>query len=318
MAKISIVVPVYNSEKCLNKCLESLVNQTIKDIEIIIVNDGSTDNSQKIIDEYIEKYPDKIKKLYKQNGGQASARNLGIKNATGEFIAFVDSDDYVELDAYEFVVKEMENKNLDIICFDFYEIIDGEKKKFNHYFIDNEVTPDKKYIVSEAGPCNKVIRTKILIDNKLEFLENRIYEDLAMIPVIGKYTSKIEFLNKRMYYYVIHSNSTMRQVSYNKKIEDIFFVVDKLYNDFIKTDYQEELEYIYIEHLLHAASLRFLKFIEGEKNIYKISEIMKEKFPKWRKNKYYRVQSWKYKIICNLSYYKNIKLLKLILGGTNG
>lgn len=318
MARISIIVPVYNSEKYLSRCLESLVNQTIKDIEIVVVNDGSTDDSQKIIDGYAEKYPGKIKKIYKQNGGQASARNLGIKNATGEFIAFVDSDDYVELDAYENIVKYMIDKNLDIICFDFYEIIDDEKKELKHYFINNEVSSDRKYIISEAGPCNKVIRTSLLIDNKLEFLENRIYEDLAMIPVLGKYTSKIEFLDKKLYYYVIHNNSTMRQVSYNKKIEDIFFVVDKLYNDFIETDYKVELEYIYIEHLLHAASLRFLEFKEGEGNIYKIAKIMKEKFPKWRKNKYYRMQSWKYKIICNLAYYKNIKLLKRILGGNNG
>lgn len=317
MAKISIVVPVYNSEKYLNKCIDSLINQTIKDIEIVIVNDGSTDNSQKIIDEYAQKYPSKIKKFYKENGGQASARNLGIKNATGEFIAFVDVDDYVELDTYEGIVEEMMNKNLDIVCFDFYEIVGDEKKEFNHYFF-NGIDVDKKYIVSESSPCNKVIRRSLIVDNEIYFLENRIYEDLATIPVLGKYTSKIKFLDKRLYYYVIHSNSTMRQVSYNRKIEDIFFVVDKLYKDFAETRYVEELEYIYIEHLLHAASLRFLNFKEGEKNIYKISSIMKEKFPKWRKNKYYKKQSWKYKIICNLAYYKNIKLLKLILGGNNG
>lgn len=317
MAKLSVIVPVYNSEKYLRKCLESLVNQTLEEIEIVVVNDGSFDNSQRIIDEYVEKYPNKIKTFFKENGGQASARNMGILRATGEFVAFVDGDDYVEFDAYKDIVDIMIKKNLDIVCFDFYEVIGDEKKEFKHYF-DYDVKCDRKYIVSEASPCNKVIRRSLLIDNNQFFLENRIYEDLAMIPVLGKFTSKIEFLDKRLYNYVIHDNSTMRQVSYNEKIEDIFFVIEKLYNDFIDTKYIQELEYIYIEHLLHASSLRFLKFEEGEKNICKISQIMKEKFPKWRKNKYYGKQSWKYKLICNLVYYKNIKLLKLILGGNNG
>ncbi len=317
MSKISIIVPVYNSEKYLSKCLDSLINQTLEEIEIIIVNDGSTDNSQKIIDQYIEKYPNKIKSFYQKNKGQAAARNFGISNSTGEFIAFVDSDDYLELNAYKDIVQEMDEKELDIICFDFYEVIQGEKKENQHYFVDNNNLV-KKYIISEASPWNKVIRKSVLIDNKIKFLENRIYEDLATIPVLGKFTSKIEFLDKRLYNYVIHDNSTMRQVSYNKKIEDIFWVVEKLYNDFIETEYVSELEYIYIEHLLHAATLRFLNFKEGKENIYKIVRIMKEKFPKWRKNNYYRKQPLKYKIICNLAYYKNILILKLILGGNNG
>ena len=101
MYKVSVIVPVYNTEKYLKKCLDSLVHQTLKEIEIILINDGSTDNSQKIIDEYVLKYPKLFKVFSQKNSGQAVARNLGIKNSKGEFIAFADSDDYLEIDAYE-------------------------------------------------------------------------------------------------------------------------------------------------------------------------------------------------------------------------
>ena len=96
--KLSIIVPVYGVEKYIDKCLNSLVKQSLKEIEVIVVNDGTKDNSQKIIDKYVKKYPDKIKSYIKENGGQGSARNYGLKKATGEYIGYVDSDDFVEKD----------------------------------------------------------------------------------------------------------------------------------------------------------------------------------------------------------------------------
>ena len=95
MKKVSVIVPVYNVEKYLDKCLDSLVNQTLKDIEIIVVNDGTKDKSQKIIDKYVKDYPKLVKSYIKENGGLSSARNYGLKYAQGEYVGFVDSDDYV-------------------------------------------------------------------------------------------------------------------------------------------------------------------------------------------------------------------------------
>ena len=96
MIKISIIIPVYNAEKYLKKCIDSVINQNVESKEIILVNDGSIDNSQEIIDEYVAKYPDMIKAIKQENAGQAVARNVGIENASGEFLAFLDSDDYLE------------------------------------------------------------------------------------------------------------------------------------------------------------------------------------------------------------------------------
>ena len=316
MIKISIIIPVYNAEKYLKKCIDSVINQNVESKEIILVNDGSIDNSQEIIDEYVAKYPDMIKAIKQENAGQAVARNVGIENASGEFLAFLDSDDYLEENSYQLALNKAECDDLDIVCFDYYEIINGKKEEKQHYFLNTDDVV-RKYIVSETSPCNRIVKRKIFIDNNVRFLEDKIYEDLATIPTLAKYTKKIGYIPDRVYDYVIRENSTMRYATYNPKIEDIFYAVEKLYNDFKDTEYIEELEYIYIEHLLHAASLRFFSYKEGIGNIDKVVSVMKDKFPKWRKNKYYKMQSIKYKIICELFYHKKFGILNSILGGKN-
>ena len=316
MIKISIIIPVYNAEKYLKKCIDSVINQNVESKEIILVNDGSIDNSQEIIDEYVAKYPDMIKAIKQENAGQAVARNVGIENASGEFLAFLDSDDYLEENSYQLALNKAECDDLDIVCFDYYEIINGKKEEKQHYFLNTDDVV-RKYIVSETSPCNRIVKRKIFSDNNVRFLENKIYEDLATIPTLAKYTKKIGYIPDRVYDYVIRENSTMRYTTYNSKIEDIFYAVEKLYNDFKGTEYMEELEHIDIEYLLHAASLRFFSYKEGIGNIDKVVSVMKDKFPKWRKNKYYKMQSIKYKIICELFYHKKFGILSSILGGKN-
>ena len=118
MAKVSLVVPIYNSSKYLNKCIDSLVNQTLKDIEIILINDGSTDKSEKIIKEYNDK---RIKYISKKNEGIGKTRNRGIKEATGEYIAFVDSDDYLNEHFCEYMYKKAHADKCDLVICNFFE-----------------------------------------------------------------------------------------------------------------------------------------------------------------------------------------------------
>ena len=117
--KVSVIIPVYNVENYIEKCLESVINQTIDEIEIIVVNDGSTDLSKERINKYLNKYKDKIKYLEKENGGLSSARNYGMKFATGEYIAFLDGDDYIELDAYQKMYEKAKEENADMVECDF-------------------------------------------------------------------------------------------------------------------------------------------------------------------------------------------------------
>ena len=120
MPKFSIIVPVYNCEKDLPKCLDTLVGQTLSDIEIIIVNDGSPDNSQAIIDDYVSRYPNLIKAYAQENRGQSAARNAALEKASGEFVFFVDSDDYVEVTTCEKTYNFALENDLDIVCFNYW------------------------------------------------------------------------------------------------------------------------------------------------------------------------------------------------------
>lgn len=130
MKKVSIIVPVYNVEKYLKRCLNSLVNQTLTDIEVILVNDGSKDKSQEIINEFKEKYPEKIKAFETVNGGAAKARNYALEHVTGEYIGFVDSDDYVEEDMYEKLYNKAIEENAEIVCCNYYRVQE-EVNKFS-------------------------------------------------------------------------------------------------------------------------------------------------------------------------------------------
>lgn len=313
MPKVSVIVPVYNTEHYLEKCLDSLVNQTLEDIEIIVVNDGSPDNSQAIIDDYKEKYPQKIKTLFQQNAGQSAARNNALEYVSGEYIAFVDSDDFVELDTYEKTYNYAKQNDMDIVCFGITRIYDDKVVK-DTYHVAKADTVVSTYLLNEAGPCNKIYKFSIWKENNLKFSVNRIYEDLELVPQMVLYTEKIGYMKEYFYNYIIRQNSTMNQINYNAKLQSIFSVMETLKQKFIDTKFKEELEFLFVEHLLHSAMLRFLPFEEGKMDIIRIVDIMRENFPKWYKNKYFIQQNYKYKIVCFLAYLKQISILKLLVG----
>lgn len=312
--KVSVIVPIYNTEKYLGKCLESLVNQTLKDIEIILINDGSPDNSEKIVEKYLKKYPKQISYYKKENEGQGIARNYALKLTNGEYISFVDSDDYVDTTMFEKLYNKAINENADIAVSIGLIEVRGESI-IPKYFEFDDVNSYKKYILNNSGPVGKIIKKEIIEENQLTFPNLRAYEDIAVVPLWGLYAKKIVYVEEPLYYYVIHEGSTMKQTQYNDKLINIYDSLNNLYQNFKKktaNQYYEELEWLYIEHLLHAASLRFYKFNKLEE-IKKINSIIKEKFPKWNKNKYYQKQNIKYKIVCNLFYKEKYNLLKIIL-----
>ena len=272
--KVSVIVPVYNTEKYLEKCLDSIVNQTYKDIEIIVINDGSTDNSFKIINKYVDKYPNIV---YKEitNHGQGYARNLGIKLSSGDYIMFLDSDDYVNVD----IISKMINKigTCDVVVCDIYKVIGNELVNFKNYY--NYFKDNINLMLSHPGPVAKLYKKEVI--KNVSFLENVYYEDLSFTPVISLNVNKVCYINEYLYYYVIHANSTMLKKEFNEKINSIFKVMDYL-KDKLKS-YPEELEYLHIEHLLYSATLRYLDYDNTQKYLKKINDIM-IKYPNWRKN----------------------------------
>jgi len=313
MAKVSIIVPVYNVEEYLEKCLDSLVNQTLKDVEIIVVNDGSPDNSQKIIDKFAKKYPKSIKSYIKKNGGLSDARNFGIKKAKGEFLAFVDSDDYVKADMFEKMYNKALETKADIVVCDTINVYDSghaEIRKSNLHYSNED---DKNYIISPPMACTRIYKKHIFEENS--FKKGILYEDLHFTPsLILK--NKVAFVEEGLYYYLQRSGSIMNQTTFNIKFLDIFKVLEHN-KEVLEKKYAEEVEYLYITHLLRSAALRFLNYDNSKPYLEMINETMKSQFPNWEKNKYFQKSSLKLRLICHLVYFKKYKMLKIIKKVTN-
>ena len=214
MPKVSIIVPVFNVEKYLTKCLESLVSQTFSDIEIILVNDGSTDDSKKICEKFASK-DKRIIIINKENGGVSSARNLGIEHSKGKYISFVDSDDYIANDMIEFLVRNIERTDADISTCGHYDCyMNKDSIKKYHFKNSNEsgvLSSHQALQESLIGgkisllPYDKLYKRE-LFDN-IKFPIGVIYEDSAVIPKVMTQISKVYYSFSPKYYYVRRVNS---------------------------------------------------------------------------------------------------------------
>ena len=272
----------------------------------------SEDHSEDIINKKIDEFgSDRIVKVNQKNGGQGKARNAGVRVARGEYITFVDSDDYIDKEMLKDLYERAIQEKSDLVICDYIEEIE-ENKIYKKSLYKELEDINKEYILTVAGPCSKLIKRSLIEENDLYFPENMIYEDLAIMPTLGAFASKITYIKKPYYYYYIRNNSSMRQIEYNSKLKDIFKAMELLEKKLIDTDlkekYLEELEFLYIQHLLYAGTGRFINFKEGSDDIKRIHDIMIEKFPNWKKNKYYLKCSKIYKITCNM-FWNNNKLL---------
>ena len=304
----SIIIPVYNVYKFLDKCLSSVINQNYDNYEVIIIDDGSTDDSYKIINKYKEKYPYLIRNFYKENGGLSSARNYGITKAKNDYLLFVDSDDYISNNTLEILNKKINETKSDIIIFNYVAIYKNKQEKiitFNKKI--NEI--DKRYLLSFPSACNKVFNRNLFKNAK--FIEGIYYEDLATIPRLIKQTKNISFIDDYLYYYLVRDDSITNKTNYNKKMDDIFYVTNLLKKELIK-EYKEEIEFIFIEHLLRNAGIRFINYSKYDK-IKEITNIMKKDFPNWRKNTYYKkYYTTKQKVLSYLIYKRIFFIISLL------
>ena len=222
MKKLSVIIPVYNAEKTLKKCIESVLKQKDEDLEIVLINDGSTDASDKMIQEYKEKNPKIISYYKKKNTGVADTRNYGIKKAKGKYILFLDADDYLDIHLYGLVKQYME-KAIDLIKFKLQR--ENEKGKVIET-VDGPVFEDK---TGEEGfevlyatdvlldsPCVYVIKKDIFIKNKLEFKVGTEHEDFGLMPFVIVLAKTMISINFYGYHYVQVKGSITRNDSYEK------------------------------------------------------------------------------------------------------
>ena len=316
--KLSIIVPVYGVEKYIDKCLNSLVKQSLKEIEIIVVNDGTKDNSQKIIDKYVKKYPDKIKSYIKENGGQGSARNYGLKKTTGEYIGYVDSDDFVEKDMYKKLYNKAKENNYEIVVCGNYNVSEDYQNKNIDAFINNYNTDLENIFFGKMAVWNKIYKRDILIKNKLEFKEKVWYEDLAFTLKAIMNSNTFAFIDEPLYDYLIREGSTMNNsnVQRNLEILDAFNDILSYIQHNKKEEYFNKIEFLAIDHIYISAIVRVLK-ADSDKNIKKetiekLINYMNKNFPNYKSNKYINTLSKNRKIIYKLINIKMYGLINLI------
>lgn len=288
MVKVSIIVPFYNVEKYIEKCLTSLVNQTLEEIEIILVNDGSKDKSIKVAKDFEQKYPAKIRYYEKPNGGLGDARNFGIKFAKGEYIAFLDSDDYVEPTMYEEMYEMAIKEKSDMVECDFWWEYPNKKKDDRGVEYKNQ---NDMLLKARVVAWNKLIKKDIYGKHpEARFAVGLRYEDVEGFYKILPYINKVSFVRKPFIHYVQRNNSISN--TQNKKNEEMFIVLDNVLNYYkeknIYEKFEKELEYTYTRYLLCSSLKRISKIQEKQIRkdlLEKTWNELNTKFPDWKKNK---------------------------------
>ena len=286
MKSVSVIVPFYNVENYIEKCLGTLVNQTLEDIEIILVNDGSQDRSMVVVKKFLERYPDKITYLEKENGGLSDARNYAIPYAKGEYIAFLDSDDYVEKTMYKDMYELAKKEDSDMVECDFYwEYPDKKKEDIGVVYNGKKEMLEKVRVVA----WNKLIKKEVLEKSKVIFPKGYRYEDVEFTYKLIPYLDKISFLKKPCVHYIQRDGSiSNNQNERNKEIFDVLeHVIDFYKENNLYDEYKDELEYVYVRYAFCSSLLRIVK-IKDEFVQRKLLDLTWEKvnttFPNWKKN----------------------------------
>ena len=291
MPDISIIVPIYNAEKYLKQCIDSLISQTKKEIEIILINDGSTDSSEKII----KKYKDKRVKYFKnKNQGIGKTRNFGIDKATGKYIMFVDSDDYLEVHACEKLFHTAESEHLDLVICDFYRVEDNKVIEIKIPDFKNSTLKENPQLLLDINlaPWNKLYKRELIINNNIKFVEDLKYEDAPFVIEAMDKAKKIGKLNEILNYYIIHKNSetTVR----DERVFDIIKIVDKIRIYMKNKDYiKNEVDTLTISILMnYNIQQRVQKdWTVGKRFIDESFSYLKKNIPNYRDNIYFKQRS---------------------------
>lgn len=276
--KISIIVPVYNSANFLERCITSLVNQTIQDTEIILINDGSTDNSLEICKKFA-KIDSRITVLSQENQGQSKARNAGIDIAKGDYIGFVDSDDWIDLDFYEKLYNAALENDADIAAAGIIRL-NKKSKNFHLRFEKTEATnnadrkfelcdvPDKSYVI------NKIYKLKKLNKLNIRFEDGVIYEDVIFTPQVLYYTDELVTVPGTYYYYWRHANSTVKLR--NKKANNDSVYAHKKAAEFIKENNIDTSNHTTITKRYKLLGFSIFKIVtRGNKKSYRLFNIIR-------------------------------------------
>lgn len=283
--KVSIVVPIYNVERYLEKCIKSLVAQTIDSFEILLINDGSKDGSGEIAKKMADSY-ENVYYYEKENGGLSDARNFGIPLCRGKYIGFVDSDDYVEPTMFETLYKIAEQNNSDIVMCDYYKEYEQYKKQIHVTAVSD---PQQVFYCMLAAAWNKLYKKSVIIDSGVRFPVGLYYEDTAFFSMLIPSVKRIDTVNEAFVHYVQREGSIAN--SQGIKTEHIFQIFDKIIEYYKENDlfdeYYGEIEYLCVRVLLGSSLERMSGIADSQlrrKCAKDTIEYLKTNFPDWKKN----------------------------------
>lgn len=301
MKKISIIIPCYNVEPYIERCLESLVHQTIgiENLELILVNDASTDNTLSYLVTYEAKYTESVIVIdCKENGRQGTARNIGLTYATADYIAYVDSDDWCELDMFERLYDKSQEYDCEmVICECIRDRGDGicEKKSENTRLMifDTEEKVSDCIVNRSIGEAAwaRLIKKSLLVDNKIYFAEGLYYEDVLWLNLLYPYVKNVYYMDEQLYHYFVNTESTVLIKNTERHLE-FFDVVEMLWQEYhergLWDKYKTALELDYIRTLyfqgLKMISLRF--DIPPFAVFQYMVDAIHERIPDWKNNPY--------------------------------
>lgn len=237
MVQVSIVVPLYNVEKYIERCLKSIMEQTFDNYEVIIVNDGSKDNSINIAEKFQKRYPDKIRIITQKNAGLSAARNKGIQEAVGEYICFIDSDDFIKDDMIEKLYQQAVDKNADMVICGVNKYIESTKETYEDVREYDETRIfDSEHCIREflldktveGYACNKLFKRSLFLDNNIQYPVGKMFEDVETTIKLIIASDRIAFSDNYGYYYVQREGSITKDVK-KRTIEDYIrsFVIVK-------------------------------------------------------------------------------------------
>ena len=315
-AKISIIVPVYNTAPWLKRCLDSICSQSYTNLEILCINDGSTDNSAEILAEY-EKKDTRIKVFTQANAGLSAARNTGLQHATGEWITGVDSDDYLYPGIYEQAITHCK-QDIDMVFFGVQEVDENEKKLLGrHYFQlpqkdEYELTP---YLAEHLNVCfwSKLWRRSIIEENSLQFPVGLVHEDEALFWIAAAYIHRIAICHTIGYAYTQRTGSIMNSCGLNqlKRKQRMIPVLEYVHNEYNRRALMKKIKRSYLIRM-------FVKVCEHVPNgqcddVHQLSKTVVEKYNmKYAHYKLEKLFPYEKRGILTICRYKRLKVYKFI------
>ena len=317
MPKFSLIVPIYKIEAYLPKCIDSVLAQRNQDYELLLIDDGSPDGSGKIIDDYAARFPDKICAIHQPNGGAGAARNHGISLSRGEYLLFVDGDDYLDDTLLSDLAVEIEKTHADLYLFGAHVERDGVKNGELHELIGigklcNAKT-DPKLFFGIMAPWNRAYKKELFAN--IDFASKVWYEDIRIVTKVNALAKSVVRLPKPYYHYLQREGSAMNNKNSERNVE-ILYAFDDILSWFqaqnLWESYREEITFLALQHIFIAATVRVLLIDRKHHLIQDFRAYMQKHFPNFHRNKYLPLLDRNKQHIYNLLLKKRYCTVKMI------